>query len=415
MMMSSRPTTRTGGARTIPSERIPTLCPVRSTFHALRFSPVNAPLKANPTKTLRLLVVCPSWVGDAVMATPALRMIRRNLPGIFIGLLVKPGVDEILSGLDSFDEIHVARGSGVMGPKFVAAKVRPRRYDTALLLTNSFSTALITRIAGIPRRIGYERDGRGLLLTDRLQAPKRADGSWAAIPACLYYHRAACALLNITGHDAEFLPPDSHLELAITPEQAQAAEGILASAGVEPSERIAILNPGGNNPAKRWPPDRFARVAERLIEHHGMRVLVNGAPGERDVISAVINGVREPHRERCGALCDLGVTLGSLKGIVRRASIMVTNDTGPRHIAGAFGVKLITLFGPTDHRWTTIPTRPGGEELILVADPALPPEEMANDHPERCRIERITTESVIAGVDSLLGTTFDSAASEKGH
>lgn len=363
---------------------------------------VDAPLKANPSKTLRLLVVCPSWVGDAVMATPALRLIRQRMPGILIGVLTKPGVDEILAGLDCFDEIHVARGSGVMGPKFVAAKVRPRRYDTALLLTNSFSTALIARIAGIPRRIGYERDGRGLLLTDRLQAPRRANGSWAAIPACLYYHRAACALLGITGHDAEFLPPDSHLELAITPDQERAGEAVLDAAGVREGERIAILNPGGNNPAKRWPAERFARVAERLIESHGARVLVNGAPAEREVLREVIGSVREPLRERCAALCDLGVTLGSLKGVVRRASIMVTNDTGPRHIAGAFGVPLVTMFGPTDHRWTSIPTRPGGEELILVADPSLPPEEMANDHPERCRIERITTESVLAGVDSLL-------------
>ena len=101
-------------------------------------------------------------------------------------------------------------------------------------------------------------------------------------------------------------------------------------------------------------------------------------------------------------MCEMGITLGSLKGVVRRASIMVTNDTGPRHVAAAFGVKLVTLFGPTDHRWTTIPTRPGGEELILVADPSLPPSEVANDHPERCRIERIALESVTAGIDALL-------------
>jgi heptosyltransferase-2 len=362
-------------------------------------------VKQQTTRTLRLLVVCPSWVGDAVMATPALRLIRDRLPGIFIGVLAKPGIDEVLAGLTLFDEIHVARGSGVMGPKFVAAKVRPRRYDTALLLTNSFSTALIARIAGIPRRIGYDRDGRGLLLTDRLQAPRRADGSWAPIPACAYYHRAACALLGLPESDAMSLPSTTVLELATTPEQDEGAAAVLAAAGVGPGseDRVAILNPGGNNPAKRWPPERFARVAEHLIERHGMRVLVNGAPAEREVLGAVVNGVRESLRERCAALCDLNVTLGSLKGVVRRSSIMVTNDTGPRHMAGAMGVKLVTLFGPTDHRWTTIPTRPKAEELILVADPSLPASELANDHPERCRIERITIESVIAGVDALLG------------
>ena len=360
-------------------------------------------VKQQASRTLRLLVVCPSWVGDAVMATPALRLIRERLPGIYIGVLAKPGIDEVLAGLSLFDEVHVARGSGVMGPKFVAAKVRPRRYDTALLLTNSFSTALIARIAGIPRRIGYDRDGRGLLLTDRLQAPRRAGGEWAVVPACLYYHRAACALLGITGQEAEALSPSAALELALSDEQEARSEETLRAAGVEEGERVAILNPGGNNAAKRWPSDRFARVAEHLIDRHGMRVLVNGAPAEREVVGSVLGGVRQAARERCVALSDLGITLGSLKGVVRRASIMVTNDTGPRHIGAAFGVKLVTLFGPTDHRWTTIPTRPGGEELILVADPSLPASEVANDHPERCRIERITTESVIAGVDSLLG------------
>src|ERR1043165_5228089 len=114
----------------------------------------------------------PSWVGDAVMATPALRLIRAGPPGAFIGALVRPGIDQVLAGTNFFDEVHVEAAAGVMGPKHAAAKVRPRRYDTALLFTNSFSTALIVRVAGIPRRIGYARDARSLLLTDRLLAPR---------------------------------------------------------------------------------------------------------------------------------------------------------------------------------------------------------------------------------------------------
>src|SRR5262245_57469670 len=117
-------------------------------------------------RPLRLLIVLPSWVGDVTMATPTLRTIRVTLPGVFIGGLCRPGIDQLLAGTSFFDELHVERASGVFGPKFVAAKLRPRRYDTALLLTNSFSTALTVRIAGIPRRIGYDRDARGLLLTD---------------------------------------------------------------------------------------------------------------------------------------------------------------------------------------------------------------------------------------------------------
>ena len=128
--------------------------------------------------SLRILIVLPSWVGDAIMATPALGLVRSRAPGALIGVLARPGIDQVLSGLEFFDEVHVERAAGVMGPKRVAAMLRPRRYDSALLLTNSFSTALTARLAFIPRRIGYARDGRCLLLTHRLAAPKRADGRW---------------------------------------------------------------------------------------------------------------------------------------------------------------------------------------------------------------------------------------------
>ncbi|NUQ68363.1 MAG: glycosyltransferase family 9 protein [Phycisphaerales bacterium] len=360
-----------------------------------------------PRRPLRLLVVMPSWLGDCVMATPLLRHLRRSLPGCFIGALVRPGMDELLDGAGFFDEVHVERASGVMGPKHAAAKIRPRRYDTALLLTNSFSTALCTRIAGISRRIGFDRDARGFLLTDRVEAPRTPGGAWLPIPAANYYWRLATILLDSppgladgSGRwtsQAAALPQGVMLELGVTPAQVDAARRVLHSAGVGERERLAILNPGGNNTAKRWPADRFAALAMHLERTHGLRVLVNGSPGERDLcheIAAQAGGVVLP---------DHGVTIGSLKGIVRRGAIMVTNDTGPRHIAAAFGVPLVSLFGPTDPRWTTIPTRAAAPEEVLVADPTLPPEEVADDHPVRCRIDRIPLEMVIATVDRVLG------------
>jgi heptosyltransferase-2 len=353
----------------------------------------------------RLLVVCPSWVGDAVMATPTLRELRQAFPGAFIGALVRPGIDQVLSGLPFIDEFHVERAGGMMGPKHAAAKVRPRRYDTALLLTNSFSTALTTRIAGVPERIGYDRDGRGLLLTRRLAPPKRADGSYAPVPAVDYYLALSRAFLTPLSQGQ----PSGPMELAVVPEDDAAAEAVLAKAGVQPGERFAILNPGGNNPAKRWPADRFAAIAARLRQSMRLRVLVNGSPGEAaltEEIAAAGNGLLGSgggESPSVASLATLGITIGSLKGVVRRAALMVTNDTGPRHIAAAFGVPLVSLFGPTDHRWTTIPTRPGGPEAVLLADPTLPEELMADDHPERCRVDRIEIESVWAAVERVLG------------
>ncbi|MFN0132641.1 MAG: lipopolysaccharide heptosyltransferase II [Phycisphaerales bacterium] len=348
-------------------------------------------------RTNRLLIVFPSWVGDAVMATPAAGLIRERWPGWFIGGLVRPGIDEVLEGSRLVDELHVERAQGMMGPKRVAAALRPRRYDAALLLTNSFSTALVTRLAGIPRRVGYSRDGRGMLLSQRLEAPKRADGRWEPVPAVAYYLRAARALLDRETTETGFeIPTTARLRLEATQAQRGAGEELLRRAGVEKDMPLAILNPGGNNPAKRWPSERFAALAKHL-DAAGLRVLVNGSPGEAELAARIV----EQSGERVISMPGLGVTLGALMGVLAsgRVRVMVTNDTGPRHLAAAFGVPVVTLFGPTDHRWTTIPF---DRERMLVADPTMPESEVADDHPERCRIERIAYEDVVAATEGLL-------------
>ena len=357
-------------------------------------------------KPLRLLIVLPSWVGDAAMATPTLRRIRRELPGTFIGALARPGIDQLLAGSDFIDEYHVERASGVMGPKFVAAKLRPRRYDATILLTNSFSTALIVRIAGIPRRVGYDRDARGLLLTDKLDAPKRGLAEFAPISAVSYYWRLADFFLGSKpqpasrGVNAQLgLPADVTMELVAAPADEQLASDILAKGGVAAGERYAILNPGGNNPAKRWPVDRFARLADDLADLHNLTIVVNGSPAEAELVSQIAAACK---KARCVELPRLGITLGALKAVCRRAELMVTNDTGPRHIAAAFGVPVVSLFGPTDHRWTIIPTREHAPEIIITADPTLPETEVSNDHPERCAIDKISYEQVWEACEKLI-------------
>ncbi len=367
----------------------------------------------------RILVVLPTWVGDTVMATPALRLLRDRLPGAFLGALARPGVDHILEGSDLFDEIHHAPPSGIMAPKVAAQRVRTRRYASAILLTNSFSTALSTRLANIPRRLGYDRDGRAMLLTERLTPPRRRDTSpyrasrtdpsaWAPIPACEYYARL------VRAHLRDERARERSLELAVAPAQADAGAALLERAGLAPQEPFAVLNPGGNNPAKRWPAERFAHVAAHLIQRHNLRVLINGSPAEADLADELVAHLQRANPDMAGrpvALPRLGGSLGSLKELLRRAAILVTNDTGPRHIAVAFATPVVTLFGPTDHRWTTLtPWLPkGGAERLLLADPALPEAEVANDHPDRCRIENISLEAVLAACDELLSRPRSSA------
>ena len=367
-------------------------------------------------RPLRLLIVLPSWVGDVVMATAAIRRIRDAMPGIFIGALCRPGIDQLVQGSDLFDEVHVFVPHGMMATKKAAAKVRPRRYDTALLLTNSFSTALTTRLAFIPRRIGYDRDGRGVLLTDKVRPPRNGDGSWKMVPAVDYYWNLAAHLLGEVGVDWSVhtpvdcvsmplaLPVDARMELPISEADRAKCDEILSKAGVEGA--YAILNPGGNNEAKRWPADRFATLADWLRAEYGFTVLINGSPAESDLIDEI-----------CGlctsdpvSLPAMGNTLGALKPICAGAALMVTNDTGPRHIAAAMGTPLVTMFGPTDPRWTTIPVQKLADgrdsEVVLVADPSLPASESANDHLERCAIEMIEQSRVHDAVRFLLNTNL---------
>jgi heptosyltransferase-2 len=355
----------------------------------------------------RLLVICPSWVGDAAMATPALSLLREHMPGAFIGALVRPGIDEVYDGSPFFDEMHVDRAAGMMGPKFAANKIRPRQYEAALLLSNSLRTAVTARLAGIPRRVGFDRDGRGLLLSQRLQAPRNAR-AWAVIPAITYYWHAATRLLQPelpAALDASAPLPDRPMRLGVSDAQeAEARAGLarlLSPHGPQregPSsttrEAVIFLCPGGNDPAKRWPREHFADLAARLARHASASIIVTGSPAEADLTRSIVDGARTQGapENRVFDLAALGVSLGGIKAALAGASLLITNDTGPRHLGAAMGVPLVSLFGPTDRRWARIVS--SAPEVEVLADPTLPPELCANDHPERCAMTRIEPDRV---------------------
>jgi heptosyltransferase-2 len=359
-----------------------------------------------------VLIYLPSWLGDTVMATPAMALVRHALPRSVLVALGRPGMNDLLGGLDWLDDVVIADGRSTLGPAKVAARLRAMRIDAALLLPNSFSSALTVRLAGIERRVGYDRDGRGAFLTHKLEPVKRPPPhkGYQPVSAVDYYLDAARALLaalHATPADA----PEPRLTLATTRADESLADEVLAKGDIKPAERFALLNPGGNNPAKRWPVERFAALAHHLITAHGLKVAINGSPAEAELVGTIQQAIELNHPEdgdRIACLPELGGTIGSLKATVKRARIMVTNDTGPRHIAAAFNTPAVSLFGPTDPRWTTLPpsfTSPGvPREIVLVADPTLPETEVADDHPSRCAIEGIALEDVVRAVDKVLAS-----------
>lgn len=356
------------------------------------------------------------------MATPSLRLLREAYPRSVIVGLGRPGMDDLLAGSDLLDDLLMADKRALLGPALVASRIKRHKFDAALILPNSFSSAMAVSLAGIPLRCGYDRDSRGMLLTHKLEPLRRAapHKGFAPVSAVDYYLALTRFMLTVLvggrlpDSVAAFHPV---MELSTSDGQDRAATDILAAAGVATSpgaRRFVLMNPGGNHPAKRWPVERFAAAAHHLISRHDCHVVINGSPGEAPIVALIRDALVLNHPEderRVTCLTELGINIGSLKGIVRRASLMVTNDTGPRHMAAAFSVPCVTLFGPTDPRWTTLPDscvfnpEPGSplaREVMLVADPTLPPDEVADDHPERCRIDRIPTEAVLVAVNAML-------------
>jgi heptosyltransferase II len=305
----------------------------------------------------RILVVQPSWVGDAVMATPTLRALRLQFPNAHISYLMRRYVKPIYCGMPWADKLITYRtgktkAKAGKGQFFeLAGRLRKRDFDLAILLPNSFKAALICKMAGIKRIVGYERDGRGFLLTDKL-LPVKDKGKFVPWPIVKYY----LGLASYLGSSYR----EMKLELFVTDSDRREAEEILSKAGVDraihrPSAcglaPLVMLNPGAQyGAAKCWLPEYFAQLADRLIDEMGATVLISSAPKERRIVDAITHQMKHAAID----LSRAGLTLGALKEITRRCDLMVTNDTGPRHIAAAFDVPVVTIFGPTHPEWTEI-------------------------------------------------------------
>ncbi len=304
----------------------------------------------------RILVVQPSWVGDAVMATPTLRALRNLYPDAHISYLLRRYVKGLYAGMPWADQLITYRTDKTKGRTGksafdLAARLRAGRFDLAILLPNSFKSALVCKMAQIPRVFGYERDGRGFLLTERL-LPAKHQGKFVPSPIIDAYLSLA-RYLGSPGRDLR-------MELFVTDADRRDGEAVLARCGLDPDldrpaaagrPPLVVLNPGAQyGAAKLWRADHFAALADRFTSQLGATVLLSAAPKERAIVEAIRSQMRGPAVD----LSSAGMTLGSLKDVVRRCDLMVTNDTGPRHVAAALGVPVVTVFGPTHPEWTDI-------------------------------------------------------------
>ncbi len=348
-----------------------------------------------PQATRRLLAVLPSWVGDVVMATPTLRALRELFPEAHIAYLIKTYAKPIIDACPWGDEIIDDAEQGLWS---LASKLRKEKFDTVVLLPNSFRSALLARLAGIPRRIGYARDNRGWLLTDRL-TPLKDGRRFVPAPVLNYYLKLAEHLGDSS--------PDTRMQLFTREEHDTQARSILAEAGVtDNTSPLMMLNPGGRyGQAKLWHAERFAAVGDHFIEQHNATVLINGAPTER----AVLDEVHRAAKHKFIDLPALGGNLVLLKSFIQRCDLMITNDTGPRHIAAALNVPVVTIFGPTWPEWTTIDFP--DERIVRVDVPCGPCQQKICPMTERICMDRVTEQMVIDAANELLQVRMGEQAS----
>ncbi len=273
----------------------------------------------------RILVRAPNWIGDVVLSLGALRDVRRNFPDARLEVLARAWVAPLYGAVEAIDGVRVSEG---MRPDAVTLRGQA---DAGILFTNSFGTALSLALARIPERWGYATEGRGLLLTRRVRVPGEVRQR-----SQVYYYRAMISGLG--------------LAVSATPDTSLRAPAGWAERGKEllgEGPWIA-LNPGASyGSAKQWLPARYAAVGERLARETGARVAVLGSAAERPLGEAIAGAMREKPKLLCGE-----TSLTDLVGVLSRLRLLVTNDSGPMHLAGALGVPLVAIFGPTNWRET---------------------------------------------------------------
>jgi heptosyltransferase-2 len=307
-----------------------------------------------PEQIRRVVVRGVNWVGDAVMTIPALRELRRVLPHAHITLATRSWAEGLFRDADFLDDllIYDRRPRDLRAVARQTREWHRRRFDLALLFQNAFEAALIAATARVPVRMGYATDRRGALLTHTLSLP-----DWRAERHEVFYY------LNLVAELERFLYGSSQVKerepefaLNISEMRKAQAREFLSSQGVRLDGPLVALCPGSTNSrAKRWPAERYAALADRFTTETGASVLLIGSPDEVEVSREVVERMQHNPFMLTGRT-DLAQAIN----VLSLADVLITNDTGPAHIAAALNRPTLVIFGPTEPR-TTRPYSPVAE------------------------------------------------------
>ena len=288
-----------------------------------------------------------NWLGDAVMSLPAIQAIRQVFPHAHLAVVARPWVADLYARESAIDEVIAYQGRGLGDARNFGRSLRARRFDCAILLQNAFEAAWMVWMAAIPERIGYDRDGRGFLLTRAIAVP--APGDIPRHERFYYLELLRRARLIELAHYSQFGIPAIRLEGA----DAAAREGARRFSIQGIREAIGISPGAAYGAAKRWLPERFAEAGARLCQHLSTGALVFGSAAERALCEQVVTRLRQAGVDARNLAGH--TTLREFIELTAACRLFLTNDSGAMHIASALSVPTIAVFGATDDT-TTGPT-----------------------------------------------------------
>jgi heptosyltransferase-2 len=343
----------------------------------------------------RILVVSPNWLGDAIMALPALADLRRHFDGASLTVAARGSVAPLYTLVPGVERTIPLQWRGKLTDRRAlrgdVERLRSIAADVAVLFPNSFASAWIVRTAGIAERWGFAGDVRGPLLTRAIRRPR------GSLHQGAYYQ----ALVRALGVDTGPLEP----VLDVPPHDTAAARTLLATRGWDGLRPLLVVAPGAAyGTAKRWLPAHFARLIETAVRDRGMQCVLVGSGADGETTRWIAGAIDEQMRPHVIDLAG-ATSLEMLAAILMLGAACVSNDSGAMHLAGAVGVPLAALFGPTREYETAPLTRPRGRAEVLIHPVWCRPcmlRECPIDH--RC-MKGLRPDRVFEAVDRMIGTT----------
>lgn len=285
------------------------------------------------------------------MSLPVLWKIREALPEAHLAVASSGWCGDIYRQCSAINEVLELPSNGKLFEELKFSNfVRSQNFDSAVILPNSFHSALVPLLAGIKLRFGYQTDGRGFLLSDAAYKPK------AKKHTVLYYQE----LLEILGID---WPSGSEkFDLEITEAVTKETVTILAAHGVSQYKTLVGFSPGAAwGPSKRWPSENFKEALSLITSVEGRHALLFGSPGDKKLTASIREGSEKSSSDLAGAFDNLHHLVAAIK----MCDLLVTNDSGPMHIAAAVGTPVLVFFGPTDENISGPWVGNSGKSIIL--------------------------------------------------